>query len=68
MLIQFTLSQNIDVVVICLLKHVHHIFIFFFLLNLKFLHIMSEIYIDKIKPRQNLSKENKFLQRFISIR
>ena len=39
---------------------------FRFLLELKFLHILSEIY-TKIKSTQNLLKENKYLLRFISI-
>ena len=38
-----------------------------FFLKLKFLHIMWEIYPSKIKSKQNLYEENKFLQRFIPI-
>ena len=41
---------------------------FLFLLKLKSLHILWERYTSKIKSRQNLSEENKFLQGFISIR
>ena len=43
-------------------------FLFLFLLKLQSLHILWELYTSKIKSRQNLSEENKFLQRFISIR
>ena len=41
---------------------------FRFLLKLKSLHILREIYSSKLKSKQNLSKENKFLQRLISKR
>ena len=44
-----TLNQNVDVV-ICLLKHVHHIFFFFFFSNLNHCKLWGKFALAKLNP------------------
>ena len=51
------ISENVDVVVICQLKHVNHIFFFFFFSNLNPYIFCEKFTLAKLNPRKTFLKK-----------